>query len=157
MSKHGLIGRASMMAGMDRKTGRKYIRSGTLPSQMEKDRTWRTRQDPFEEDWPSIRSMLQADPGLEGKTLFDWLTKERPRKYNAGQLRTLQRRIKQWRALEGPSKEVFFDQKHRPGEAMQTDFTNANELNIIIAGEPFDHLLCHPVLPYSNWEWATVC
>ncbi|MDJ0765713.1 MAG: hypothetical protein QNJ97_22205, partial [Myxococcota bacterium] len=46
---------------------------------------------------------------------------------------------------------------HRPGEAMQTDFTNANELNIIIAGEPFDHLLCHPVLPYSNWEWATVC
>ncbi len=40
---------------------------------------------------------------------------------------------------------------------MQTDFTNANELNIIIAGEPFDHLLCHPVLPYSNWEWATVC
>ena len=157
MSKHGKIGRASMMAGVDRKTGRKYVQEGKVPSQMETDRTWRTRQDPFEEEWPDIQSMLQVDPGLEGKTLFDWLLEEKPGKYEAGQLRTFQRRVKQWRALEGPDKEVFFDQAHRPGEAMQTDFTNANRLNITIAGEPFDHLLCHPVLPYSNWEWATVC
>ncbi|MCP4203413.1 MAG: transposase family protein, partial [bacterium] len=46
---------------------------------------------------------------------------------------------------------------HRPGEAMQTDFTWATELEITIAGEPFVHLLCHSVLPYSNWEWATPC
>jgi len=46
---------------------------------------------------------------------------------------------------------------HRPGEAMQTDFTSGNELGVTIVGEPFDHLLCHPVLPYSNWESVTVC
>jgi hypothetical protein len=59
--------------------------------------------------------------------------------------------------MEGPDKEVFFDQEHRPGEAMQTDFTTGNKLEISIAGEPFPHMLCHPVLPYSNWEWVTVC
>jgi hypothetical protein len=51
----------------------------------------------------------------------------------------------------------MFPQVHRPGEAMQTDFTWATELEITIQGEPFPHMLCHPVLPYSNWEWATVC
>ncbi|HEX8539901.1 MAG TPA: IS21 family transposase [Cystobacter sp.] len=52
---------------------------------------------------------------------------------------------------------MFFAQEHRPGEAMQTDFTWANELEVTVGGQPFAHLLCHPVLPYSNWEWATVC
>jgi len=157
MSKHGKIGRASMMAGMDRKTGGKYVRLGKLPSQVEAPRTWQTRKDPFEEDWPVVRQMLEDAPGLEAKSLFEWLMKERPGKYEPGQVRTFQRRVKQWRAMEGPDKEVFFDQEHRPGEAMQTDFTSGNKLQITINGEPFDHLLCHPVLPYSNWEWVTVC
>lgn len=52
---------------------------------------------------------------------------------------------------------MFFPQVHRPGEAMQTDFTWATDLGVTIAGEPFRHMLCHPVLPYSNWEWVTVC
>jgi transposase InsO family protein len=69
----------------------------------------------------------------------------------------LQRRVQQWRATEGPDREVYFAQEHRPGEAMQTDFTSTNELHITIGGEAYPHLLCHPVLPYSNWEWATVC
>src|SRR5687767_7185802 len=82
---------------------------------------------------------------------------EKPDRYHEGQLRTLQRHVKQWRAQSGPDKEVFFQQEHRPGEAMQTDFTWATELRVTIAGEPFPHMLCHPVLPYSNWEWATIC
>jgi len=40
---------------------------------------------------------------------------------------------------------------------MQTDFTWANELEVTVGGQRFAHLLCRPVLPYSNWEWATVC
>ena len=40
---------------------------------------------------------------------------------------------------------------------MQLDWTNANELAITIAGQPYEHLLCHCVLPHSNWEWATRC
>jgi hypothetical protein len=96
-------------------------------------------------------------PELEATTLFEDLLDRHPDRYQEGQLRTLQRRIQQWRAQHGPPKEVFFAQEHRPGEAMQTDFTEANELGITISGERFDHLLCHCVLPYSNWEWATVC
>jgi len=156
-SKHGKVGLASIKSGMDRKTGRKYIKSGKLPSQQIREREYQTRLDPFEDDWPELKMMFKQAPELEAKAVFCWLVERAPGKYEPGQLRTLQRRIKQWRATEGPPKEVFFAQCHRPGEAMQTDFTSGNRLVVTIAGEPFDHLLCHPVLPYSNWEWVTVC
>lgn len=159
MSKDGRIGKAAMKAGMDRTTARKYHEAGELPSQIPPPlRTWRTRADPFAEDWPELEVMLTAAPELEAKTLFDYLVeRDESAKYQEGQLRTLQRRVKAWLALHGPDKEVFFPQEHRPGEAMQTDFTWGTELGITIAGEPFPHMLCHPVLPYSNVEWATVC
>ena len=158
MSKHGKVGRASMMSGMDRKTGRKYIRSGKLPSESKKkERDYRTREDPFLEDWPRVRAMLKEAPALEGKALFEWLMEDRPGRYEPGQVRTFQRRVKQWRATEGPDQEVFFAQEHRPGEAMQVDPTWATALGVTICSEPFEHMLCHSVLPYSNWEWATVC
>jgi transposase len=158
MSKHGQVGRASMMSGMDRKTGRKYVRSGRLPSESgSEERDYRTRNDPFAEDWPRIRGMLKDAPALEGKALFEWLMEDRPGMYEPGQVRTFQRRVKQWRATEGPDKEVFFAQEHRPGEAMQIDGTWATKLGVTICGEPFAHMLFHSVLPYSNWEWATVC
>jgi len=157
ITKHGKIGIAAMRAGMDRKTGRKYVKAGKLPSEMKQSRTWKTRANPFEEDWPKLLQLLENAPELEAKTLFEWLQGESPGRYQEGQLRTLQRRVREWRAISGPPKEVFFAQEHRPGEAMQTDFTWATKLGITIVGEPFPHMLCHPVLPYSNWEWATVC
>jgi len=156
--KHGKVGRAAMMAGMDRGTARKYLETGEFPSQRQKiARTYRTRPDPFEAHWEGIVGMLRDAPGLESKALFEWLQEKNPGRYHPGQLRTLQRKIKQWRAMAGPDKEVFFGQVHRPGEALQVDFTNSNELGITIAREPFEHLLCHAVLPFCNWEWATVC
>lgn len=158
LSKHGQIGIAAMRAGMDRKTARKYRELGKLPSELKGPRSWRTREDPFdEEDWAAIRAKLAEAPELEAKTLFEDLVRRREGRYTEGQLRTLQRRIKRWRAQEGPPKEVFFAQEHRPGEAAQTDFTSGNVLEITIAGEPFDHMLCQVVLPYSNWQSVTVC
>jgi hypothetical protein len=155
-SKHGKTGRASMRAGMDRKTGRKYIRLGQLPSELGvKERLYRTREDVFAEDWPMIEKMMTDAPALEAKTIFDWMNEEEPGKYEPGQLRTLQRKIHRWRVTEGPEREVFFGQEHRPGEAMQMDFTHCDKLNVTIAGEFFPHMLCHGVLPYSNWEWGT--
>jgi hypothetical protein len=156
-SKHGKAGRAAMMAGMDRKTAQKYLRLGLLPSEMEEEeRKYRTREDPFAANWDTVQGMLEDAPALEGKALFEWLLEQEPGQYQPGQLRTFQRKIKQWRATEGPDKEVFFAQEHRPGEAMQMDFTNCNALQVTIFGELFEHLLCHCVLPFSNWEWATV-
>jgi hypothetical protein len=157
MSKHGSIGLASMRAGMDRKTGRKYVVAGKLPSEMAKERDWRTREDAFAQQWPEVEALLAEAPGLEAKTVFELLTEKYPERYEPGQLRTLQRRIKEWRAARGPDKEVTLAQQHRPGEAAQTDFTWVTELAITIAGQAFVHMLCVFTLPYSNWRWATVC
>lgn len=157
MSKHAEIGQAAMKAGMDRKTARKYVAAGKLPSQMVKARDWRTRPDPFEEHWSEIEARLKATPELEAKTLFELLQEQHPERYADGQLRTLQRRVREWRAAHGPDRDVVFAQRHRPGEAAQTDFTDTAELAITIAGQVFAHLLCVLVLPYSNWQWATVC
>ena len=157
MSKHGQIGQAAMKADMDRKTARKYVAAGKLPSELKQPRDWRTRPDPFEEHWPEIEARLRDTPAFEAKTLFDVLQEQYPGRYEDSQLRTLQRHVKRWRAGHGPDREVVLAQQHRPGEAAQTDFTHATELAVTIAGQVFAHLLCVLVLPYSNWQWATVC
>ncbi len=158
MAKDGELNKAALKSGMHRQTAAKYVASGKLPSELKNPRRYRTRDDPFEADWNSVLAPMLVDaPELEAVALFDWLTSRRPGAYSEGQVRTLQRRLKRWRAQNGPDKEVFFPQEHRAGEAMQTDFTHGSELGVMIGGEPFAHLLCHPVLPYSNWEWATVC
>lgn len=158
MSKHGRVGQAAMKAGMDRKTARKYVAAAALPSALAKHtRDWRTRSDPFEEHWSEVEALLRETPELEAKTLFELLQERYPDRYADGQLRTLQRRVKRWRAAAGPAREVVLAQHHRAGEAAQTDFTSTGELAITIAGELFVHLLCVLVLPYSNWQWATVC
>ena len=156
-TKTGLTGIAGLKAGMSRNTAAKYLKEGRLPSEMKEVRDWRTRPDPFLNHWAEIEARLTADPALEAITIFENLQDRFPDEYEPGQLRTLQRRIRQWRGLAGPDKEVFFPQAHRAGEAMQTDFTWASKLGVTIQGEAFPHMLCHPVLPYSNWEWVTVC
>ena len=157
MSKDGQIGRAAMKADMDRKTARRYVAAAKLPSEMKQPRTWRTRPDPFAEDWPAVTEMLAATPGLQALTVLELLTLKRPGRYDETHLRTLQRRVRRWRAEHGPAREVWFTQAHRPGEAAQTDFTSAAELGVTLGGQVFAHLLCVTVLPYSNWQWATVC
>ena len=157
MSKHGQVGKAAMMANMDRKTARKHIAAGRLPSETVEPRDWRTRKDPFEHDWDEVAQLLAATPELEAKTLFEVLSERHPERYHEGQLRTLQRHVQRWRAEHGPEREVVLGQAHRPGEAAQTDFTWATELGVTLAGQLFVHMLCVVVLPFSNWQWATVC
>lgn len=148
---------AASKAGMDVKTARRYSGSDIPPSEMKKPHSWRTRKDTFEEVWPEIKQKLSVNPGFEAKVLFEYLQRSFPGKYEDGQLRTFQRKVKNWRATEGPAREVFFPQEHIPGEACQSDFTSMNKLNITIQGQPFNHLVYHFVLPYSNWETGTVC
>lgn len=138
-----------------RKTVAKYEQLGQLPSALKQPRTYRTRADPFAEDWPKVEQMLQMAPELEAKTLFEWLCEQHPGKYQEGQLRTLQRRVQDWRALH-QSQVAILEQVHHPGEVIQTDGTWLTELGVRIAGEPFKHILIHCVLPYSNWEWGAI-
>lgn len=148
---------AAAKSGMDPKTARKYLRSGELPSDSKMDRDWRTRPDPFAEVWEEIRGLVEPNPGLEAKTIFESLQRRYPGRFSEGQLRTLQRRLKHWRGMEGPGKEVFFLQKHVPGRLSQSDFTHMTSLGITIGGQSFPHLLYHFVLAYSNWETASIC
>lgn len=138
-----------------RKTVSKYEKLAMLPGEMTKPRVYRTRLDAFEEDWSELERMLADAPELEAKTLFDWLTEQQPDKYQAGQLRTLQRRVSQWRALN-QGQLATFDQVRQPGEMMQLDGTWMTELAVTIGGQPCKHMLIHCVLPYSNWEWGRV-
>jgi hypothetical protein len=148
---------AAAKAGMDEKTARKYRRLGKLPSEVKVEYSWRTREDPFAEVWQEVKEKLEINPGLEAKTLFEDLQRRYPGRFADGQLRTLQRRVKAWRALEGPPKEVFFPQVHKPGQLCQSDFTHMNSVGVTIQRQPFDHLIYHFVLTYSNWETGTIC
>jgi hypothetical protein len=148
---------AAAKAGMDPKTARKYLRDRSLPNEMKKKHTWRTREDAFEDVWPQVRDFLAVEPGLQAKTLFQHLKDQFPDRFTDGQVRTLQRRIKYWRATEGPPQEVFFAQDHHPGELCQSDFTHCRELGVTINGQAFPHLIYHFVLSYSNWETGNVC
>jgi hypothetical protein len=151
------LAQAADKAGVDEKTARKYRLSDSLPSQRRVPHTWRTRQDPFQDLWPELVESLRLNPGLQAKTLFLDLQRRFPGRFPDVQLRALQRRIKLWRALEGPPKEVYFAQIHQPGRLAESDFTCMNKLGVTILGEPFDHLVYHFVLTYSNWEAGTVC
>jgi hypothetical protein len=151
------LAQAADKAGVDEKTARKYRDSDSLPSQRRVPHTWRTREDPFQDVWLELVDQLRLNPGLQAKTLFLDLQRRHPGRFPDVQLRCLQRRIKQWRALEGPPKEVFFAQVHEPGRLAESDFTCMAKLKVTILGEPFDHLVYHFVLTYSNWEAGTVC
>ena len=148
---------AAEKTGISEKTARKYLKSGKLPSELQKDHTWRTREDPFKDDNQRIKEMLELNCRLEAKTVFEYLQDNNPERYSNGQLRTLQRKFRQWRALEGPAKEVIFPQIHHPGEKCESDFTSMNLLNITINGERFDHLIYHFILTYSNWQTGIIC
>ncbi|MFB3789564.1 MAG: IS21 family transposase [bacterium] len=148
---------AAAQAGMDVKTARKYWKAGRLPSRMKVEHTWPTREDPFAEVGEEVKLMLENNAGLEAKTLFEDLQRKYPGRFADGQLRTFQRRVKVWRALAGPGKEVFFPQEHHPGVLCQSDFTQVSKLGITIDGQPFPHRLYHFVLTYSNWETGTIC
>ena len=152
------VSTAALRTDMDEKTARKYRDLGKLPSELESwPRMWRTRKDPFADVWEEVQENLEISPGLQANTLFAWLQQRYPGRFSNGQLRTLQRRIRHWRADAGPPKEVFFSQTHYPGRLGASDFTHMTSLNVTLAGQPFDHMVFHFVLTYSNWETVSIC
>lgn len=154
---HGNITVSALKANTSRPTARKYVRAGKSPAELQTKHSWRTRPDPLSGIWPQAEAMLEAAPELEAKALFEHLSARCPGEMEERHLRTFQRRVRQWHLQHGPDKEVFFPQDRVPGQAMQLDWTHASELGITIRGQKYEHLLCHVVLPCSNWEWATRC
>jgi len=153
----GNVTRSAQRADVTRPTARKYLDAGHPPQQLQAKHTWRTREDPLAQIWPQAERFLNEAPELEAKALFEHLQQQAPGTMCDQHLRTFQRRVRLWRLQHGPDKEVFFPQDWEPGRAMQLDWTHATELGVTIEATPYAHLLCHAVLPHSNWEWATRC
>lgn len=154
-AKFGVLGTAAMKAGMHRETAAKYVARGGGP-QPEETRG-RRRPDPLTTIWPAAERLLEDAPELEAKALFEHVMakSEAPEAQRA--LRTFQRRVLGWRRRHGPPREVFFPQAREPGACLQLDWTHGAQLGVIVGGQRWEQLLCHAVLPYSNWEWAVPC
>jgi len=115
-------------------------------------RHWRTRADPLAEVWDSVLvPMLEKAPQLEPQTLLLHLERTFPGQEWYRRKRTLQRRVEQWRALQGPAREVMFLQEHRAGVLGISDFTVLKGQPITVAGEVLEHRLFHFRLPFSGW------
>lgn len=138
------------------RTGRRIEKGEHQPLQG-KPRYWRTREDPYAEVWETeIVPMLEREPQLRPMTIFEDLQQKYPGKYPPSKLRTLQKRVSEWKAAYGPAKEVMFAQEHQPGVMGLSDFTHFKQTTITIKGQPLEHLLYHYRLAYSGWQYVQV-
>lgn len=113
-------------------------------------------QEPLSAVWASeLEPMLRAEPRLKPMTLFEYLEEKYPGEYPRV-LRTLQRRVSDWKALHGPSPEVMFTLRHEPGVMGLSDFTTLKGIQVTIGGEAFEHLIYHYRLAYSGWQYAQI-
>lgn len=146
---------AAARSGFSERTGRRIGTDPVLPSQRDRTRRYRTRQDPFVEVWrEELVPMLQAIPSLRATTLLEELQQHHPGRYPDRLLRSLQRRVAHWRATEGPERDLIFRQEHPPGHQALSDFTDGGGLGVTLDGEPFAHLLYHFWLAYSGWQYV---
>ena len=146
---------AAAQIGFSERSARNIEKRGFVEAKPVHD--WRTRQDPFESVWEAeIVPLLEKSPHLQARAVLEMLQKDRAENYPDTTLRTLQRRVREWRATSGPEKEIIFRQNHPPGWQGMSDFTNANSLGVTLQGVPFEHLLYHYRLVYSRWEAVSV-
>jgi hypothetical protein len=148
---------AAARAGFSERTARRIEADPCLPSQRKPVRG-RTVPDPLEAVWETILvPILERDSAVQAVTLLRHLQMGDPDAFPDDRVRrTLERRVRDWRALHGPERDVIFRQTSEPGRMAQSDFTDVGELGVTIAGEPFLHRLYHFVLVYSGWEHAAV-
>ena len=145
---------AAAKAGVSTRSGRRI--EHTPVNKPPAERHWRTREDPLEAVWErELVVLLEREPSLTGLTLLEYLQDHYPEHYDQRVLRTLQRRVKQWRALHGPDKEVIFRQQAVIGLQGFSDFTHPDDA-VTIAGQVFPHLLYQIRLAYSGWRLVTV-
>ena len=131
---------ASEIAGFSDRSGRRIESDRHQPG---RGKPPGRKPDPLALVWEQVlQPKLEADPRLKPRTLYEFLLEQYPQQYE-GVLRTLQRRVQEWKAAHGRAKEVMFAQEHPPGRMGLSDFTHLKEVTVTIAGKPFHHLLYH--------------
>jgi hypothetical protein len=153
--KHGQEA-AAAKTGISVASARRLESTVTLPSQRP-PRHWRTRADSLAEVWASeVVPMLEGASSLMAVTVLEELQRHHPERFADAVLRTLQRRVSQWRAEYGDERELFFAQQHPPGRLGLSDFTVADELDISLGGLFFPHRLHQFALAHSGWRHARI-
>ena len=146
---------AAAKAGFSTASAYRIEQDPRLPSQKKIPRG-RRRRDPLAAVWDSeIVPLLKSTPSLRAVAVFDEIRRRHP-EIAAGIRRTLERRIRTWRALNGAEQDVVFRQEHPPGRLGLSDFTDMRDRGISIAGVALDHRLYHFRLAFSGWEHAHV-
>ncbi len=146
---------AAAKAGMSVASAYRVENDRRLASQKHEPRG-RRRADPLIEIFEAeVAPMLTAAPGIRSVAVFEELTRRHP-ELSRGVRRTLERRIRAWRAQHGPEKEVIFRQVHEPGRMGLSDFTDMGDLGVHVAAVPLDHRLYHFRLACSGFEHAHV-
>jgi transposase InsO family protein len=146
---------AAAKAGFSAATAYRIEHDRRLPSQKKAPRD-RRRRDPLAAVWDSeVVPLLKSTPGLRPVAIFDELRRRHP-EIGPGIRRTLERRIRTWRALNGAEQDIIFRQEHPPGRLGLSDFTDMGDRGVGIAGVPLDHRLYHFRLAFSGWEHAHV-
>jgi hypothetical protein len=142
---------AAAKAGFSPASGYRILQDARLPSQRQTPRS-RRRPDPLAGIFDEVVvPMLEAAPGLRPIAIFEELRRRYP-ETEFGSRRTLERRIRDWRAMNGQDREVIFRQVHEAGRLGLSDFTCMNDLDVLIAGQSLDHLLYHFRLPCGGFE-----
>ena len=146
---------AAAKAGFSAATAYRIEQDPRLPSQ-KKVRRSRRRRDPLAMVWDSeVVPLLKSVSGLRPVAIFDEVRRRHP-EIGTGVRRTLERRIRTWRALNGAEQDVIFRQEHPPGRLGLSDFTGMGDRGVSIAGVPLDHRLYHFRLAFSGWEHAEI-
>jgi transposase InsO family protein len=146
---------AAAKAGLSQATGYRLQADPILPSQKKALRS-RRRPDPLSDIFDTeVLPLLKSSPGLRPVAIFEELLRRYP-DLSAGIRRTLERRIRAWRAKHGPEQEVIFRQTHVPGKMGLSDFTDMNKHGVSVAGQPLEHRLYHFRLAYSGFGHAHV-
>jgi len=136
-------------------TAYRIEKDGRLPSQRKVPRQ-RRRPDPLADIFDAeIVPLLRAAPGIRPVAIFEEMLRRHPELGNAIR-RTIERRVRSWRAVHGEEQEVIFRQVHEPGRVGLSDFTDMGGAGVTIAGQPLDHRLYHFRLAYSGFEHAHV-
>jgi len=148
---------AAAKAGISVATARRIETRPPTDSDSGKKRSYRTRADPLAGIWDEeIVPLLQASPRLRSVTIYEELCRGLPDRVDHGVRRTIERRIREWRALHGAERSVMFPQVQIPGRMGLSDFTDANALGVTVSGQAFPHRLYHFAMAYSGFEHAEV-
>src|SRR6202162_4661747 len=116
----------------------------------------RRRPDPWAEVWDGeIVPILKSAPGIRAIAVLEEIRRRHP-EIGTGIRRTLERRMRTWRALVGPELDVIFRQEHEPGRLGLSDFTDTSVLGVTVSGVVLGHRLYHFRLAFSGFEHAHV-